>query len=202
MTSKSKHPSLFFPVCEYYVHVECQDFAVADCKENATYLPGKNLSSVHHQHHWREGNLPSNSKCALCKKTCWTSECLSGYRCEWCGMTVRIQPCDGHRSSVISFSVTRPATSTCRPSARSAYSNRSTFRRTPSAFRGRRCPWRPSSGCKCAGRTLCPVSTTPQGDVICEPLVIRGVHSVRECFSEDRWLFVLRVLCSEEMLVR
>ncbi|KAK9758856.1 Ras association (RalGDS/AF-6) domain [Popillia japonica] len=74
-------------ICEYYVHIECQDFAVPDCKENATYLPGKSLGLVHHEHHWREGNLPSNSKCALCKKTCWTSECLSGYRCEWCGIT-------------------------------------------------------------------------------------------------------------------
>ncbi|GJQ69530.1 hypothetical protein Trydic_g6630 [Trypoxylus dichotomus] len=74
-------------ICEYYVHIECQDFAVPDCKENATYLPGKSLVLVHHEHHWREGNLPSNSKCALCKKTCWTSECLSGYRCEWCGIT-------------------------------------------------------------------------------------------------------------------
>ncbi|CAH1101865.1 unnamed protein product, partial [Psylliodes chrysocephalus] len=79
--------SIHCEICEYFVHVECQDFAVADCKENATYLPGKQLVFVHHQHHWREGNLPSNSKCALCKKTCWTTECLSGYRCEWCGMT-------------------------------------------------------------------------------------------------------------------
>ncbi|XP_060523914.1 diacylglycerol kinase theta [Cylas formicarius] len=79
--------SLHCEICEYYVHVECQDFAVADCKENATYVPGKNLENVRHQHHWREGNLPSNSKCAVCKKTCWTTECLSGYRCEWCGMT-------------------------------------------------------------------------------------------------------------------
>ncbi|XP_017770356.1 PREDICTED: diacylglycerol kinase theta isoform X2 [Nicrophorus vespilloides] len=79
--------SIHCEICEYYVHTECQDFAVADCKENATYLPGKGLSFVHHEHHWREGNLPNNSKCALCKKTCWTSECLSGYRCEWCGMT-------------------------------------------------------------------------------------------------------------------
>ncbi|XP_065170988.1 diacylglycerol kinase theta isoform X4 [Atheta coriaria] len=79
--------SIHCEICEYFVHTDCQDFAVADCKENATYLPGKSLSYVHHQHHWREGNLPSNSKCALCKKTCWTSECLSGYRCEWCGMT-------------------------------------------------------------------------------------------------------------------
>lgn len=74
-------------ICEYFVHGECQDFAVADCKENATYLPGKELSLVHHQHHWREGNLPSNSKCVVCKKGCWSAECLAGYRCEWCGIT-------------------------------------------------------------------------------------------------------------------
>ncbi|XP_031357921.1 diacylglycerol kinase theta isoform X3 [Photinus pyralis] len=79
--------SIHCEICDYFVHTECQDFAVADCRENATYLPGKNLACVRHEHHWREGNLPSNSKCALCKKTCWTSECLSGYRCEWCGMT-------------------------------------------------------------------------------------------------------------------
>lgn len=76
-------------VCEYFVHVECQDFAVADCKENATYLPGKDLSAVRHTHHWREGNLPGSSKCAVCKKSCFTAECLAGFRCEWCGMTVK-----------------------------------------------------------------------------------------------------------------
>lgn len=114
-------------VCEYFAHIECQDFAVPDCKENATYVPGKDLSSFKHQvcvrqnhtylwchwllyastisslcressikrrltqflsvspahiyfvqHHWREGNLPQTSKCAYCKKTCWSSECLTG----------------------------------------------------------------------------------------------------------------------------
>ncbi|XP_066584686.1 diacylglycerol kinase theta [Prorops nasuta] len=79
--------SVHCEICEYFVHVECQDFAVADCKENATYLPGKDLTAVKHTHHWREGNLPSNSKCAICKKGCFTAECLSGFRCEWCGMT-------------------------------------------------------------------------------------------------------------------
>ncbi|XP_014252766.1 diacylglycerol kinase theta isoform X4 [Cimex lectularius] len=74
-------------ICEYFVHPECQDFAVADCKENATYLPGKELSLVHHEHHWREGNLPPNSKCVVCKKQCGSLECLSGFRCEWCGIT-------------------------------------------------------------------------------------------------------------------
>ncbi|XP_018394366.1 PREDICTED: diacylglycerol kinase theta isoform X3 [Cyphomyrmex costatus] len=79
--------SIHCEICEYFVHVECQDFAVADCKENATYLPGKDLSAVKHTHHWREGNLPSSSKCAVCKKSCFTAECLAGVRCEWCGMT-------------------------------------------------------------------------------------------------------------------
>lgn len=69
-----------FSVCEYYAHIECQDFAIADCKENATYVPGKELGSVKHIHHWREGNLPQSSKCAYCKKTCWSSECLTGER--------------------------------------------------------------------------------------------------------------------------
>ncbi|XP_011648135.1 diacylglycerol kinase theta isoform X5 [Pogonomyrmex barbatus] len=80
--------SIHCEICEYFVHIECQDFAVADCKENATYLPGKDLSAVKHTHHWREGNLPSSSKCAVCKKSCFTAECLGGFRCEWCGMTL------------------------------------------------------------------------------------------------------------------
>lgn len=75
------------------MHTECQDFALADCKENATYLPGKDLAQVKHTHHWREGNLPSSSKCAVCKKNCFSAEYLSGFRCEWCGMTVMLLFC-------------------------------------------------------------------------------------------------------------
>ncbi|XP_076356051.1 diacylglycerol kinase theta-like isoform X1 [Tachypleus tridentatus] len=74
-------------VCEYCVHVECHDFSVANCKECATYPASRNLPSVTQFHHWREGNLPGNSKCHFCKKTCWSAECLSGIRCEWCGLT-------------------------------------------------------------------------------------------------------------------
>lgn len=40
---------MFFSVCEYYAHLECQDFAVPDCTENATYVPGKELLNVKHQ---------------------------------------------------------------------------------------------------------------------------------------------------------
>lgn len=74
-------------ICEYYAHLECQDFVVSDCKECATYGPQKDLVNIVHYHHWREGNLPANSKCLACKKTCWSSECLAGMRCEWCGVT-------------------------------------------------------------------------------------------------------------------
>ncbi|XP_045485156.1 diacylglycerol kinase theta isoform X2 [Pieris rapae] len=77
-------PALHCMICEYYVHGECVDFAAADCKENATYCAG---SEPRHFHHWREGNLPANSKCSACRRACWSAECLTGYRCEWCGST-------------------------------------------------------------------------------------------------------------------
>ncbi|EPB79693.1 diacylglycerol kinase accessory domain protein [Ancylostoma ceylanicum] len=79
--------SLECEVCEYYVHVDCSDLAVSDCKEAATYVP--NLDSTTHEqfHHMREGNLPKDSKCVVCKKSCWSAECLAGMRCEWCGVT-------------------------------------------------------------------------------------------------------------------
>ncbi|KAH3712803.1 diacylglycerol kinase theta-like isoform X2 [Dreissena polymorpha] len=74
-------------ICEYYAHLDCHDFVVSDCKECAIYSPTITRASVVHYHHWREGNLPANSKCLACKKTCWSSECLAGMRCEWCGLT-------------------------------------------------------------------------------------------------------------------
>lgn len=78
-------------VCEYCVHLECQDFSVANCKECATFVPGQEDKDVNnkvvHYHHWREGNLPNNSKCHACKRACWSAECLSGMRCEWCAWT-------------------------------------------------------------------------------------------------------------------
>lgn len=41
-----------------------------------------------YHHHWREGNLSSSARCEVCKKTCGSSEVLSGMRCEWCGILV------------------------------------------------------------------------------------------------------------------
>nr|KAG5701307.1 hypothetical protein BaRGS_020669 [Batillaria attramentaria] len=57
---------------------------VSPCSSIATSLIKGNIVQYHH---WREGNLPPNSKCVSCKKTCWSSECLAGMRCEWCGVT-------------------------------------------------------------------------------------------------------------------
>ncbi|XP_025091817.1 diacylglycerol kinase theta-like isoform X2 [Pomacea canaliculata] len=74
-------------ICEYYAHLDCQDFVVSDCMECATYHPDRDKGNIVQYHHWREGNLPPNSKCVSCKKTCWSSECLAGMRCEWCGVT-------------------------------------------------------------------------------------------------------------------
>jgi hypothetical protein len=33
-------------VCEYYAHLECQDFVVSDCKECAVYVPGSQKVST------------------------------------------------------------------------------------------------------------------------------------------------------------
>ncbi|CAJ0958372.1 unnamed protein product, partial [Mesorhabditis belari] len=74
-------------VCEYYVHVDCHDLAVSDCKEAATYVPSLDKAAQAQYHHMREGNLPRDSKCVVCKKVCSSSECLAGMRCEWCGQT-------------------------------------------------------------------------------------------------------------------
>ena len=38
--------AFFLSVCEYYAHLECQDFVVSDCKECATYGPQKDLVSI------------------------------------------------------------------------------------------------------------------------------------------------------------
>ncbi|XP_040160367.1 diacylglycerol kinase theta isoform X5 [Anopheles arabiensis] len=100
-------PAVHCLICEHFAHVECQDFAIPDCKENATYVPGKELGHVKHQHHWREGNLPQSSKCAYCKKTCWSYECLTGYRCEWCGTTTH-GGCRNNISAECTFGTLQP----------------------------------------------------------------------------------------------
>jgi len=81
-------PGLHCEVCDYFIHDYCQEFAVPNCVDGATFDPFTQLSEVITLHNHREGNLPANSKCAKCKKACWSPDCLTGMRCCWCGMTV------------------------------------------------------------------------------------------------------------------
>lgn len=76
-------------VCDYYVHEACQEFAVPSCVEKATFDATKTLCDARNAttHHFQEGNLPTTSKCVKCKKTCGSAECLTGMRCQWCGMS-------------------------------------------------------------------------------------------------------------------
>ncbi|KFV00402.1 Diacylglycerol kinase theta, partial [Pterocles gutturalis] len=68
-------------VCELHVHTDCIVFACSDCRQ--CHQDGHQDQDIYH-HHWREGNLSSSARCEVCKKTCGSSEVLSGMRCEWC----------------------------------------------------------------------------------------------------------------------
>ncbi|XP_007056908.3 LOW QUALITY PROTEIN: diacylglycerol kinase theta [Chelonia mydas] len=70
-------------VCELHVHTDCVPFACSDCRQ--CHQDGHQDHDTYH-HHWREGNLSSSARCEVCKKTCGSSEVLSGMRCEWCGI--------------------------------------------------------------------------------------------------------------------
>ncbi|XP_032876349.1 diacylglycerol kinase theta isoform X2 [Amblyraja radiata] len=72
-------------VCELHVHVDCSPFACSDCRR--CHQDGQHDRESYH-HHWREGNLLPSARCDVCKKACGSSEVLSGFRCEWCGITV------------------------------------------------------------------------------------------------------------------
>ncbi|KFP60537.1 Diacylglycerol kinase theta, partial [Cariama cristata] len=74
-------PALRCEVCELHVHTDCILFACSDCRR--CHQDGHQDHDTYH-HHWREGNLSSSARCEVCKKTCGSSEVLSGMRCEWC----------------------------------------------------------------------------------------------------------------------
>ncbi|XP_015228773.1 PREDICTED: diacylglycerol kinase theta [Cyprinodon variegatus] len=71
-------------VCELHVHADCASFSCADCR--CCHLD-RNLQQNMFHHHWREGNQASAAKCEVCRRSCGSSEALSGMRCEWCGIT-------------------------------------------------------------------------------------------------------------------
>uniref|UniRef100_A0A3P9J702 Diacylglycerol kinase n=1 Tax=Oryzias latipes TaxID=8090 RepID=A0A3P9J702_ORYLA len=73
-------------VCELHVHADCAPFTCADCR--CCNLDGTldGAQETFH-HHWREGNLPSASRCEVCRRSCSSSEAMVGMRCEWCSVT-------------------------------------------------------------------------------------------------------------------
>uniref|UniRef100_A0A8D2M8F4 Diacylglycerol kinase n=1 Tax=Zonotrichia albicollis TaxID=44394 RepID=A0A8D2M8F4_ZONAL len=80
-------PAFRCEVCELHVHTDCILFACSDCRQ--CHQDGHLDHDTYH-HHWREGNLSSSARCEFCKKTCGSSEVLSGMRCEWCGILVSL----------------------------------------------------------------------------------------------------------------
>ena len=76
-------------VCDYHVHAECQEGALPNCRHASSHTPGRTLDDLRPAHYWREGNLPTGAKCLVCRKSCWSGECLAGWKCEWCGLAVR-----------------------------------------------------------------------------------------------------------------
>ncbi|XP_069387548.1 diacylglycerol kinase theta [Paralichthys olivaceus] len=71
-------------VCGLHVHVDCATFTCADCR--SCHVDGTLEQDTFH-HHWREGNLASAARCEVCRRSCGSSDVLSGMRCEWCGIT-------------------------------------------------------------------------------------------------------------------
>ncbi|KAM4621925.1 diacylglycerol kinase theta [Polymixia lowei] len=71
-------------VCELHVHADCAIFSCADCRR--CHLDDTQDQDTFH-HHWREGNLWSGARCEVCRRSCGSSDVLSGMRCEWCGIT-------------------------------------------------------------------------------------------------------------------
>ncbi|KAG9333328.1 hypothetical protein JZ751_012793 [Albula glossodonta] len=77
-------PALRCEVCELHVHADCAPFSCSDCR--LCHQDGNQDYDTYH-HHWREGNMSSGARCEVCRRTCGSSEVLSGMRCEWCGIT-------------------------------------------------------------------------------------------------------------------
>lgn len=73
-------------VCELHVHSDCAVFSCADCRRSHLDTPSQPQDPW--PHHWREGCASSSARCEVCRRSCGSSELLTGLRCEWCGLTV------------------------------------------------------------------------------------------------------------------
>ncbi|XP_033823002.1 diacylglycerol kinase theta-like [Periophthalmus magnuspinnatus] len=72
-------------VCELHVHSDCAVFSCADCR--CSHMDSPLQFPDTWPHHWREGCASSSCRCEVCRRSCGSSDVLTGLRCEWCGIT-------------------------------------------------------------------------------------------------------------------
>ncbi|TRY91095.1 hypothetical protein DNTS_020395 [Danionella cerebrum] len=73
-------------LCELQVHSDCAIFTVSDCRV-CHQDGGADLAYSHLDHHWREGVWSSGARCETCRRSCSSSDVLTAFRCQWCGIT-------------------------------------------------------------------------------------------------------------------
>ena len=76
-------------VCGIKAHQACGSGVTQACKwttKQSMERDGVKLydKSLHQPHQWLEGNLPSNSKCLICTKSCGSKKSLQDWSCIWC----------------------------------------------------------------------------------------------------------------------
>uniref|UniRef100_A0A3B3ZUB9 Diacylglycerol kinase n=1 Tax=Periophthalmus magnuspinnatus TaxID=409849 RepID=A0A3B3ZUB9_9GOBI len=72
-------------LCELHVHSDCAVFSCADCR--CSHMDSPLQFPDTWPHHWREGCASSSCRCEVCRRSCGSSDVLTGLRCEWCGIT-------------------------------------------------------------------------------------------------------------------
>lgn len=73
--------------CRFWVHTQCRDKTINNCRQICRPC-GDTDPDMEPTHHFVEGNLPSSTLCADCEKPINTKQCLTGYSCRWCNMSV------------------------------------------------------------------------------------------------------------------
>lgn len=93
-------------VCKVKSHKLCALRAGKDCKWNTLsvtddlLLPADEIQTMPHQ--WVEGNIPADSRCAVCHESCGSHQRLQDFRCLWCESTVH-SACQRRFSKECSF---------------------------------------------------------------------------------------------------
>lgn len=87
-------------VCKFKTHKHCASKVTFSCKwmtlaSIGNYIIEEDDGTVLMPHQWMTGNLPVNSKCSVCDKTCGSIRRLQDCWCLWCHSTVHSSCRDG-----------------------------------------------------------------------------------------------------------